>query len=461
MVVRHVRMVKLLCENSAPRLLIKAGDWRSLLRFGASVPSGLIIEPSFFGWTINKVCDRHMKITWSIPVWGETLASTRGDIVRARQLIAALGEAGHDVQVVERGTSSGTGAMVAGYRGVLKRILPRRMALILRDLSRLANSISFGRRVAKAAREGNADVIVETQMNSAASGAVAARLANLPLILDDCSPVSEEEEIGVGVPSLVRGILRFQANTATTVIATSRSVRDRLVGEGVDAAKVHIVRNGVNLDQFDQANASALRAELGLRERCVIGFVGSFLDWHRVDLLVDALCLMPNHAKPHLLLVGTGPNLAPVLEQCTRMGLGDHVTSVGSVAPSAIPGYLASFDIGVLPDTLDYGNPMKLTEYAAAAIPAVAPDRPSVREVVEDGQTGLLFEPQNANALAQVLTQLANDPKLRFEMGHKARNHVAVKSSWTVLARALIATLDRKTPPTAVKSVKARLRSVD
>lgn len=400
-----------------------------------------------------KVCESNMKIIWSIPVWGETLSSTRGDIVRARHLVKALRDAGHDVRVVERGQGAGTGLMVAGYRGVLRRMLPRHLALILRDVSRFGNSLYFGRQLAKEARKYGADVIVETQMNGAASGATAARLCGLPLVLDDCSPTSEEDVLGAGLPSLARKILLFQASAAAVVIATSRSVRERLIAEGVAGGKIHIVRNGVNLDRFNAADGRSMRARLGLSDRCVIGFVGSFLDWHRVDLLVDAFSRIPVAMNLHLLLVGTGPNLAAVLKQGERSGVRDRITSVGGVEPDEIPDYLASFDIGVLPDTLDYGNPMKLTEYAAAAVPTVAPNRPSVREVVEDGQTGILFPPHDVDSLAYALMHLAENPALRAEIGGKSRLRVAVKSSWPVLAENLIGALDSQIQQGAVPSV--------
>jgi glycosyltransferase involved in cell wall biosynthesis len=390
-----------------------------------------------------KVCEGHMKITWSIPVWGETLSSTRGDIVRARQLITALRNAGHEVHVVARGSGAATGIMVAGYRGVIRRILPQLPALILRDVSRFANSLAFGWRLAKEARKHGSDLIIETQISGAVSGATAARLTGLPLVLDDCSPTSEEEVLGAGLLWLARKILLLQAKASTVVIATSRSVRERLIGEGVEGGKVHIVRNGVNLDQFEAADGNAVRRCLGLSDRCIIGFVGSFLDWHRVDLLVDAFSRVPTGMNAHLLLVGTGPNHAAVMEQSKRIGIGDRVTAVGSVDPSDIPDYLASFDIGVLPDTLDYGNPMKLTEYAAAAVPTVAPDRPSVREVVQANQTGILFPPQDIEAFASALIKLVGNPALRAEMGAQGHLRVAAKSSWPVLANSLIGALDK------------------
>lgn len=383
-----------------------------------------------------------MRVIWAIPAWGQTLASTSGDMVRAQHLIEALRNAGHDVYVVERSgassVSSASDIMAAGYRGVVRRLLPRQIALALRDVSRYGNSRAFGRRVAEEARRRQADLIIETQKNCATSGAVAARLTGLPLVLDDCSPSLEEVELGSGLPGLARRILISQADAASVVVATSSSVRDRLVAEGVPEGKIRLIRNGVNLAAFEMSDRDAVRARLGLSDSCVFGFVGSFLDWHRVDLLIEAVSLISREQKVRVLLLGNGPHLQPALERAQRLCIAPLVTSLGPVPPQEVPKFMAALDVGVLPDTLDYGNPMKLTEYAAAGIPAVAPDRPSVREVVRDGETGLLFAPQDMNALAQALSRLAKDAELRREMGTRARREVAAPAAWSALAERLI-----------------------
>jgi glycosyltransferase involved in cell wall biosynthesis len=98
-------------------------------------------------------------------------------------------------------------------------------------------------------------------------------------------------------------------------------------------------------------------------------------------------------------------------------------------------------DIGVVPHSNEYGHPMKLVEYAAAGVPAVAPDLPPIREAIEPGKTGLLFAPGDAADLARVLSRLAGDPALRRRLGDEAQRRVAAGASWSDRARALVADL--------------------
>ena len=74
---------------------------------------------------------------------------------------------------------------------------------------------------------------------------------------------------------------------------------------------------------------------------------------------------------------------------------------------------------------------------AAAGLPAVAPDLPPVRAVVEDGETGLLFPPGDAGALAGLLQRLLHDVRLCRRLGLTARRRVATDGGWDDRGRAL------------------------
>jgi glycosyltransferase involved in cell wall biosynthesis len=169
----------------------------------------------------------------------------------------------------------------------------------------------------------------------------------------------------------------------------------------------------------------------------VVGFVGSFQPWHRVELLVRALAPLVPERPLHLLLIGDGPGLPVALAEAERLGLSHRVLALGAVAPAGVPALIAACDIGVLPSTNDYGQPMKLLDYAAAGLPAVAPDLAPVREVIRDGATGLLFPPGDVEALTRALARLADDEALRRRMGSRARAEIAAAASWRARARAL------------------------
>jgi glycosyltransferase involved in cell wall biosynthesis len=388
-----------------------------------------------------------MRITWSVPVPGEPLGGSRGDLVRARRLIEALRGEGHEVRVVERAARPATAATVATYRRVVRRLVPRGAALALRDAGRWAGALAHGRRVAAMAQAQRADLIVETQVHFAGSGALAAAISGLPLLLDDCSPSSEERALGAGLPGLARRVFRRQAGVARHLVVSSEALRERLAAEGAPADRLHVVPNGTDVSAYASVDRAAVRRRLGLDGSCVIGFAGSFQPWHRVDLLVEALALLGEDPPVRLLLLGDGAGRGRALAAARRLGVHRRITAPGAVPPEELPGWIAACDVGVVPASNDYGQPMKLMDYAAASIPAVAPDLAPVREVVQDGVTGLLFPPGDVRSLALALTRLVHDAALRRALGARAHT-VAERGSWRVRAHQLVS-LVTAAPPAA------------
>jgi glycosyltransferase involved in cell wall biosynthesis len=392
-----------------------------------------------------------MRITWSVPVPGEPLRGSRGDVVRARRLIEALRAEGHEVRVVERAAARASAATVATYRRFVRRLVPRGPALALRDAGRWAEALLHGRRVAAAALAQGADLIVETQVHFAGSGALAARMTGVPLVLDDCSPSSEERTLGAGLPRLAGRVFRTQIRAARHLVVSSHALRERLAGEGVPAEKLQVVPNGSDPASYAGADRAAARRRLGVDGACVIGFVGSFQPWHRVPFVVEALALLGDDPAVHVLLLGDGPERARTLAAVRRSGQHDRVTAPGAVPPDQLPAWVVACDIGVVPASNDYGHPMKLMEYAAAGLPAVAPDLAPVREVVEDGVTGLLFPPDDVRALSLTLRRLIRDPGMRRAMGARARR-VAENGSWRARARQLLSLVTAEPPAAALAS---------
>jgi glycosyltransferase involved in cell wall biosynthesis len=121
----------------------------------------------------------------------------------------------------------------------------------------------------------------------------------------------------------------------------------------------------------------------------------------------------------------------------------DRVVSLGALPPAQIPLALAACDVGVLPGSNEYGQPMKLLEYAAAGLATVAPDLPPVRQLVVDGRTGLLFPPGDVDGLAGAIGRLLNDEALRHRLGTAARRRVAGNGDWRERGRELAAVAER------------------
>ena len=240
------------------------------------------------------------------------------------------------------------------------------------------------------------------------------------------------------MPALAHYVWHRQMRAATSVVAVSEAMRDALIAEGIPEHKICLVPNGIDVEAFRVQDGQRLRAQLGLSHQFVVGFVGSFQPWHRVDLLVQAVQALARTHEIHALLAGEGPELERTMRLVGQLGLTNRFTMLGALQPAQIPPLVSSLDVGVLPGSNHYGHPMKLLDYAAAAIPSVAPDLGPVRAVLRQDVTGLLFEAGDLSGLVRCLTRLADSEPLRVRLGRRARELTMVGAAWTERAQALV-----------------------
>ena len=199
--------------------------------------------------------------------------------------------------------------------------------------------------------------------------------------------------------------------------------------------------NAADLAHFDPArfDTARLRAERGLQQRVVCGFIGSFAHWHGVDAFVDAIAPRLDEAPElALVLVGDGRMLPAVRALVAERGLAGRVLLPGRVAHEQIASWIACMDYAVLPDSNDYGSPMKLFEFMAMGVAVVAPDYAPVAEVIEEDRTGWLFPRRQTDACVQRVLALATQASERQRVGAAARAYIIRERQWRNNAEQLL-----------------------
>jgi glycosyltransferase involved in cell wall biosynthesis len=147
--------------------------------------------------------------------------------------------------------------------------------------------------------------------------------------------------------------------------------------------------------------------------------VGSLTENKRPHVLLDALSSLSDEGVPvAAAMLGDGPLRQSLADSAQQRGL--TVRFLGNVAPRNVPDWLRAADVLVL-SSLAEGRPVVIMEAMACGVPVVATDIPGVRELVDDGSTGMLFSPHDVGSLARILGQLAADPATRSRLGLAAR----------------------------------------
>lgn len=383
-----------------------------------------------------------MRIVQSFPHPSRDLETDgSGQGVRARALRDALRSLGHDVVAVARDAGGrGDQAVVDGYRRHTGPGMAHPARRVVRDAGRLVYGRVHGRRLIEAVRRHSPDVIVETHVAFSVGGAHAAAVTGVPLVIDDLAPRWEEATFGVGLGWAADGVWRRVTGRARLLVAVNGPIRAELTPDVDDASKLIVVGNGYDPTWARRGRLrTATRAELGIADDALVfAFVGSFLAWHRADLLVAALA-RADIARPwHLLLIGDGPCRADVEQVVRHHDLTDRVTFTGQVPSAEVAAHLRAVDVAVLPATNPYGNPMKLVEYLALGTTVVAPDQDTVTELCTHDDSAWLFKPGSVDALASALRTVAHDAALSRRLA-RAAAETAADLTWGRQAERLVA----------------------
>ena len=376
-----------------------------------------------------------------------------GQAVHIRALIDAFEALGHEVlevSLVKRAAvGAGNGREGAGRSrwGWVTR-LPR----FARELAEYGYNGLARQALMKEAAFFAPDFLYERYAFGNAAGVLAARRLKKPLVLEVNSPMVVElsRTRGLSFPGLARKLEDHVFRSADRVCVVTGVLRDMLIEQGVQPERLLVTPNGVDLALYDGGDPAerrrAARRELGLpraregeEEPLVLGFVGYFREWHRLDVCLRAL-EHPALANAVLVLVGQGPVRSALEREAAERGVADRLFLCGSRPHSAVPGLLPAFDVGLIPAINPYASPLKLHEYMAARLAVIAPDQPNLREVLTPDEDALLVAPGDAEAMSDALVRLAEDAALRSRLGTAARATLERRElTWQANARRVIA----------------------
>jgi glycosyltransferase involved in cell wall biosynthesis len=227
---------------------------------------------------------------------------------------------------------------------------------------------------------------------------------------------------------------RFVLRRFDRVAVVSEVVASTLIRSGVPLSRMALVRNGVNLERFRNADP-ALRRELGVSHRTV-GFVGRLVPAKGGDVFLRAAQrVLSAYPDVTFVMVGEGPAREEWEGLAWQLGIDGNVVFTGS--RKDMPEVYASLDVMVLPSLIE-AMPMSVLEAMAASRPVIATRVGAVPKLVIHGETGLLLEPGDADGLTTSILRVLRDPELARRLGESGHAHVAQHFSDAAMARSYI-----------------------
>jgi PEP-CTERM/exosortase A-associated glycosyltransferase len=254
------------------------------------------------------------------------------------------------------------------------------------------------------------------------------------------------EDAAVGNGTTREGSLKYRltrrleshvVGRAGAVVTICEGLRRDLVLRGTDPARITVMPNGVDLALFGAPPPpdAALATELGLAGGPVIGFIGSFYDYEGIDDLIAAMpALIARQPQAKLLLVGGGPCEAALKARAAASAAADAIRFVGRVPHDQVERYYALVDVMAYPRKrsrlTDLVTPLKPLEAMAQGKLVAASDVGGHRELIADGETGVLFAPDDPAACAEALAGLLADRGRWDDYRRAGRRHVETRHDW-------------------------------
>ncbi|QEH37844.1 Putative teichuronic acid biosynthesis glycosyltransferase TuaC [Aquisphaera giovannonii] len=231
---------------------------------------------------------------------------------------------------------------------------------------------------------------------------------------------------------------------ADCIIAVSRNLARHLEESGIPSAKIRVVYNGIDLEQFRPGPRDEARRRLGLdKHGRIVLFVGNLLPVKGLDVLLDASRILRGRGLEfHLHLVGEGPLRRALSTRIKDEGLGGSVSIVGAKGHGELADWYRSADLTVLPSRSE-GLPNVLRESLACGTPFVASNVGGVSEIGDD-TCRILVPREDPRRLAEAIEQ----GLVRWASGRRP-SALPRFSTWAESAEAMLRILEtvRMKPP--------------
>ena len=224
----------------------------------------------------------------------------------------------------------------------------------------------------------------------------------------------------------LKPIIRRVWRNAAAVIANSQGLKELALKTDRDA-KIDIIYNGVNVEDFSQRN----NRENG--DNIIILTVARLIKRKGIDDLIGAVpAIVEEHKNIKLRIIGEG-NMENELKALTqKLEVSKYIDFLGYIPHAEIATYYSSSDIFVLPSKNE-GMSNTVLEAMASGLPIITTDTGGTRELINEN--GIIIPSEDSDAISSAVLNLINDHKLREDMGIKSRK-IAESMSWKNIAEA-------------------------
>ena len=232
----------------------------------------------------------------------------------------------------------------------------------------------------------------------------------------------------------------YNFKKANLIVVVSNIMKNNLIKQGISEEKILFNPNGANPNKYHpNIDSSRIRDKYKLQDKNVVGFIGTFGEWHGIMEMCEAIKLFFENdfqKDTIFILIGDGVLFSQSKDYFKDCNYKENIIFTGSVDQEKAPEYLAACDIYLSPHienkdgSIFFGSPTKLFEYMAMGKAIIASDLGQIGEVIQHKQTGYKVPPGDSTALANAIKHLIDNKSLRIKIGQNARIEILNKYTW-------------------------------
>ena len=271
------------------------------------------------------------------------------------------------------------------------------------------------------------DKIIEFYTYGSEVGFRLSQKYNKPLVLIYDNPVLEEHTFFHSGQLFFKNKIELRERSsilnAQSLVIYSNPVKKYL--ETKYQAKLNaFIHQNVDFTRFDFIPSKICENTIN------IGFLGSFLKWHRVDILLNVFVRlkMEGHSI-RLFLIGNGMEYESIRQKVETLNLHKDIVMPGFADGGELLNYKLELHIGVMPGSNWYGAPNKIFEYGAAHLAVIAPDTPTIKDLFRDKEELLLFKQDDEADMYLKLKSYIIDRDLLSKCAIKLQNKIRANYS--------------------------------
>ncbi len=230
---------------------------------------------------------------------------------------------------------------------------------------------------------------------------------------------------------------------ATKIFTATPGIKDHLLTEEIPADKIEVLLNSVDTNLFSPKKVNKTKFELDETD-FVCGYIGNMSRVYDLETVIKTAQKLKDYPEIKFVLVGEGESKSKVQVMAKNMGL-NNVIFIPETPLQELPEIINSFDLGLAPiakiGVSQESFPSKVSEYLACSVPVLASLAGDMAKTIKEHEVGLIYEPGDAEALANYILKLSRDNLSMQIMSLNARQLALKMFSDEIFSEKLISAL--------------------